>query len=40
LWSRPQGNRWEFIGACYVHGLMDGEVWDLDGLEWDFMSFV
>jgi hypothetical protein len=37
---RSQGDRWEFIGACYVHGLMDGEVWDLDGLQWDFISFV
>jgi hypothetical protein len=37
---RPQGNKWEFIGACYVHGSMDGEIWDLDGLQWRFMSFV
>ena len=37
---RSQGSRWEFIGASYVHGLMDGEVWDLDDLQWDFMSFV
>ncbi|KAH9989491.1 heterokaryon incompatibility protein-domain-containing protein [Xylariaceae sp. FL0662B] len=37
---RPQGNRWEFIGACYVHGSMDGEIWDLGGLQWGFMSFV
>ncbi len=37
---RPRGDRWEFIGACYVHGLMDGEIWDLDGLNWGFMSFV
>lgn len=37
---RPQQDRWEIIGACYVHGLMDGEVWDLTGLEWKFMRFV
>ncbi|KAH8587764.1 heterokaryon incompatibility protein-domain-containing protein [Bisporella sp. PMI_857] len=37
---RPRGDRWEFIGACYVHGWMDGEIWDLDGLQWRFMSFV
>ncbi|KAK1753958.1 heterokaryon incompatibility protein-domain-containing protein [Echria macrotheca] len=37
---RPRGDRWEFIGACYVHGLMDGEIWGLDGLEWRFMSFL
>ena len=37
---RSHGDRWEIIGACYVHELMDGEVWDLDGLEWNFLSFV
>lgn len=37
---RPQRGRWEIIGACYVHGLMDGEVWDLAELEWEFMQFV
>jgi hypothetical protein len=37
---RPQGNRWNFIGVCYVQGLMDGEIWDLHGLQWDFMSFL
>ncbi|KAI1397273.1 hypothetical protein F4819DRAFT_90838 [Hypoxylon fuscum] len=29
---RPQGAQWEIIGACYVHGLIDGEIWDLGGL--------
>ena len=38
--SRPQGERWEFIGACYVQDLIGGEVWSLNGLEWDFMNFV
>jgi hypothetical protein len=33
---RSHGNGWEFIGACYVHNMMDGEVWDLDRLQWDF----
>lgn len=37
---RPQGSKWEILGPCYVHGLMDGELWDLDGLCWEFMSFV
>ncbi|KAF2108805.1 heterokaryon incompatibility protein-domain-containing protein [Lophiotrema nucula] len=37
---RPQGNRWEVIGACYVHELMDGQLWDLDCLQWKFMKFV
>ena len=37
---RPKCDRWEIIGACYVHGLMDGEVWDLPGLESEFMRFA
>jgi hypothetical protein len=37
---RPRGDRWGFIGACYVQGSLDGEIWDLDALEWRFMSFV
>jgi hypothetical protein len=37
---RPQSNRWEIIGACYVHELMDGEIWDLSGLSWEFMHFI
>jgi hypothetical protein len=37
---RARGGRWEVIGACYVHGLMDGELWDLGGLRWVFMNFV
>ncbi|KAK3337746.1 hypothetical protein B0T19DRAFT_397340 [Cercophora scortea] len=24
---------WEFVGDCYVHGIMDGEAWDWGGLE-------
>ncbi|KAH7079379.1 hypothetical protein BKA63DRAFT_265764 [Paraphoma chrysanthemicola] len=37
---RPDNDRWEIIGACYVHGLMDGELWDLRDLFWTFMRFV
>lgn len=37
---RSRGDRWEVIGPCYVHGLMDGELWDLSGLRWAFMNFV
>lgn len=37
---RSRGDRWEVIGACYVHGLMDGELWDLSDLQWAFMSFI
>lgn len=25
--------RWVLIGECYVHGLMDGEGWDVEGVE-------
>jgi hypothetical protein len=37
---RPVNDRWEIIGACYVHTLMDGELWDLADLRWEFMRFV
>jgi hypothetical protein len=37
---RPAKDLWEIIGACYVHGLMDGELWDLSGLCWTFMRFM
>ena len=37
---RSHSDGWEFIGACYVHGLMDGELWDLHGLQWDFIKLV
>jgi hypothetical protein len=37
---RPAKDRWEIIGACYIHGLMDGELWDLSDLCWTFMRFV
>ncbi|UKZ64355.1 uncharacterized protein TrAtP1_005571 [Trichoderma atroviride] len=25
--------RWVLVGECYVHGLMDGEGWDVEGAE-------
>lgn len=25
--------RWVLVGECYVHGLMDGEGWDVEGVE-------
>lgn len=31
---------WEYAGGCYFHGCMDGEIWQLDGVEWKFMRFV
>jgi hypothetical protein len=37
---RPAKDLWEIIGACYVHGLMDGELWDLSDLCWTFMRFM
>jgi hypothetical protein len=37
---RAAGNAWEFIGGCYIHGLMDGEAWDLVGEDWEFVKLV
>jgi hypothetical protein len=38
---RPRGNEYEFIGECYVHGLMDGEALQGVNLEkGDFESFT
>ena len=31
------GDGWEYAGGCYVHGCMDGELWQTDGVEWKFM---
>lgn len=31
---------WEYVGGCYVHGCMDGEIWQLDKADWEFMTFV
>jgi hypothetical protein len=30
---RRKGGSWEFVGDCYVHGIMDGEAWDESRLE-------
>lgn len=40
--ARPVGNSgaWEYIGGCYVHGCMDGEIWQLGRADWEFMRFV
>ncbi|KAF2753835.1 HET-domain-containing protein [Pseudovirgaria hyperparasitica] len=38
LGARNEG--WEIIGAAYVHGCMDGEMWSLGDEEWEWMSFV
>lgn len=26
---RPRGSDWELIGDCYIHGIMDGKLWDM-----------
>ncbi|KAK4158952.1 heterokaryon incompatibility protein-domain-containing protein [Cladorrhinum sp. PSN259] len=26
-------NKWEIVGVCYVHGIMDGEAWDQERCE-------
>ncbi|KAM0261945.1 hypothetical protein ACHAQJ_001949 [Trichoderma viride] len=30
--------RWILVGECYVHGLMDGEGWDVEGVEEEVFS--
>jgi hypothetical protein len=34
------GGIWEYVGGCYVHGCMDGEIWRAKGSAWDFMGFI
>jgi hypothetical protein len=31
---------WEYLGPCYVHGLMNGEAWDLAQKDWRFIRMV
>lgn len=31
---------WEYIGGCYVHGCMDGEIWNEAATDWKYLSFV
>jgi hypothetical protein len=38
--AKPVDIGWEYVGACYVHGVMEGRAWDLEGLHWQFMRFV
>jgi hypothetical protein len=26
--ENEKGGRWRVVGDCYVHGIMDGELWD------------
>lgn len=33
----PEGG-WVLVGECYVHGLMDGEKWDVEGVEEEVFS--
>ena len=38
LRATGQGNRYKLVGACYVHGVVRGEVLDLkdrSGLMWE-----
>jgi hypothetical protein len=35
---REKGKEWELIGDCYVHGIMFGEMWNIDQcVEMDFV---
>ncbi|KAM0559363.1 hypothetical protein ACHAPJ_004387 [Fusarium lateritium] len=33
LLRRKEGGTWILIGECYVHGMMNGEVFDLEGVQ-------
>lgn len=33
----PEGG-WVLVGECYVHGLMDGEKWETEGVEEEVFS--
>lgn len=35
--NNPEGG-WVLVGECYVHGLMDGEGWDVEGVEEEVFS--
>jgi hypothetical protein len=26
---RPNGEDWKLVGECYIHGIMDGSLWDM-----------
>ncbi|KAL7943855.1 heterokaryon incompatibility domain-containing protein [Trichoderma barbatum] len=32
------GSSWVLVGECYVHGLMDGEGWDVEGAQEEVFS--
>lgn len=38
--SVEDSDSWEYFGGCYVHGCMDGEIWQLGTAVWEFMTFV
>ncbi|WQF80958.1 Putative heterokaryon incompatibility [Colletotrichum destructivum] len=31
---------WEYVGGCYVHGCMNGEIWRLEHSSWSFYRFA
>jgi hypothetical protein len=35
---RKWGRKWKLVGDAYVHGMMDGEAWDVE--ECEEMDFV
>jgi hypothetical protein len=37
---RKRGDRWEFVGECYIHGAMFGEAWDPDPKKLKKMWFL
>lgn len=39
---RPVGNSgsWQLVGACYIHGLMDGEAEDMAENQWQWQKIL
>ncbi|RKL23808.1 hypothetical protein BFJ68_g971 [Fusarium oxysporum] len=40
LLRRKDDGTWILVGECYVHGMMNGEVFDLDGVEEEEFAIV
>jgi hypothetical protein len=35
---RKRGGRSEMIAECYLHGIMNGEAVEAEGLAWEYMD--
>jgi len=38
--TTPMGDKWHLIGACYVHGIMRGEIWNSRDLAGQWQNLV